>query len=130
MASKNTKCVMVIDEALPLGIITNTVAVMGITLGKNLPQAVGSDTLDQTGHEHAGIIKIPIPILKGTGASIRKLRERLYSEDFSDLKVVDFSDTAQSCRTYEEYIEKMAELPETELTYFGQSAGIRKKSVN
>ena len=32
---QNEKCVMVIDESLPLGIIANTAAIMGITLGKN-----------------------------------------------------------------------------------------------
>ena len=32
MDSQNDKCVMVIDENLPLGIIANTAAVLGITL--------------------------------------------------------------------------------------------------
>ena len=34
MDLQNEKCVMVIDENLPLGIIANTAAIMGITLGK------------------------------------------------------------------------------------------------
>ncbi len=33
MDLQNEKCVMVIDENLPLGIIANTAAIMGITLG-------------------------------------------------------------------------------------------------
>ncbi|MEG0275263.1 MAG: DUF2000 family protein, partial [Longicatena sp.] len=33
---------MVIDEHLPLGIIANTAAVMGITLGKLKPEIVGT----------------------------------------------------------------------------------------
>ncbi|BFL45605.1 hypothetical protein K420107F6_08940 [Lactonifactor longoviformis] len=32
MDLQNEKCVMVIDENLPLGIIANTAAIMGITL--------------------------------------------------------------------------------------------------
>ena len=43
---QNEKCVMVIDESLPLGIITNTAAIMGITLGKKMPEVVGT-TLDK-----------------------------------------------------------------------------------
>ncbi|MBF4785891.1 DUF2000 family protein, partial [Clostridioides difficile] len=35
MENKNSKCVMVIDENLPMGIISNTAAIMGITLGKH-----------------------------------------------------------------------------------------------
>ena len=34
MSLYNEKCVMVIDENLPLGIIANTAPIMGITLGK------------------------------------------------------------------------------------------------
>lgn len=32
METQDLKCVMVVDENLPLGIITNTAAVMGIAL--------------------------------------------------------------------------------------------------
>lgn len=34
MSLQNKKCVMIIDENLPLGIIANTAAIMGITLGR------------------------------------------------------------------------------------------------
>ena len=40
MDLQNEKCVMVIDEHLPLGIIANTAAIMGITLGKKMPEEV------------------------------------------------------------------------------------------
>ena len=66
MDLQNEKCVMVIDENLPLGIIANTAAIMGITLGKQMPEVVGADVIDQTGNQHLGIIEFPVPILKGT----------------------------------------------------------------
>ena len=40
MDHQNKKCVMVIDEELPTGIIANTAGIMGITLGKKLPETV------------------------------------------------------------------------------------------
>ena len=40
MDLQNEKCVMVIDENLPLGVIANTAAIMGITLGKQMPEVV------------------------------------------------------------------------------------------
>jgi len=43
MDGQNTKCVMVIDENLPLDIIANTAAVMGVTLGKHFPDTVGTN---------------------------------------------------------------------------------------
>ena len=102
---QNEKCVMVIDEGLPLGLIANTVAIMGITLGKKMPEVVGVDVTDQSGNEHLGIIKFPVPILRGSSEIIKQIREKLYQPDFQDLTVVDFSDLAQGCKTYEEFIE-------------------------
>ncbi|MCB7317356.1 DUF2000 domain-containing protein [Lacrimispora sp. 210928-DFI.3.58] len=107
MDLQNEKCVMIIDGHLPLGIIANTAAIMGITLGKKMPEVVGADVTDKTGNEHLGIIEFPVPILKGNLESIKAIREKLYEPDFSDLTVVDFSDLAQGCKTYNEFIEKM-----------------------
>ncbi len=36
MNLENEKCVMIIDEALPLGIIANTAAILGITMGMKM----------------------------------------------------------------------------------------------
>jgi len=130
MNGNDMKCVMVIDEALPLGIITNTAAVMGVTLGKQFPQMVGADVFDQTGNCHLGIIEFPIPILKGNALLIKKLREQLYQPEFSGLTVVDFSDVAQGCKTYDEFIGKLADVPEADLNYFGLAICGSKKQVN
>ena len=54
---RGTEYVMVIDENLPLGIIANTAAIMGITLGKQMPEVVGADVYDRTGNGHLGIIE-------------------------------------------------------------------------
>lgn len=121
---------MVIDEHLPLGMIANTAAIMGITLGKNLPEVVGADVTDQTGNEHLGIIEFPVPILKGNIESMKTIRERLYEPEFSDVTVVDFSDLAQSCKTYEEFTKKINIIPEPELNYFGLAICGSKKKVN
>jgi len=64
MPANELKCVMVVDEAMPQGIIANSTAVMGVTIGKLFPEVVGQDVVDQTGYRHQGIIEFPIPILK------------------------------------------------------------------
>ena len=130
MDLQNEKCVMVIDESLPLGIIANTAAILGITLGRQMPEVVGADVTDQSGHVHLGIIEFPVPILRGTTESIKEMREKLYQPDYADLTVVDFSDLAQGCKTYEEFIEKMSGVPESELQYFGVAICGPKKKVN
>jgi len=45
--------------------------------------------------------------LKGNVEKIKEIREKLFEPDFSNLTVVDFSDLAQDCKTYDEFIEKM-----------------------
>lgn len=130
MDLQNEKCVMVIDEKLPLGIIANTAAIMGITLGKERPKLVGRDVCDRSGKRHQGIIAFPVPILKGDSGLIKSIRERLYDPEFSDLSVVDFSDLAQGCKAYEEFIEKMSKAFGTELNYLGIAICGAKKKVN
>ena len=128
MDRQNEKCVMVIDESLPLGMIANTAAIMGITLGKNLPEMVGADVTDRSGNTHLGIIEFPVPVLRGSPETIRQLRERLRQPGFRDLTAVDFSDLAQSCRTYDEFVGKIGRVPEDALRYLGIAlCGPRKK---
>lgn len=57
----NKKCVMVIDEQLPHGVIANTAAILGITLGRQLPEVIGADVVDKSGGEHLGISSFPYP---------------------------------------------------------------------
>lgn len=126
----NEKCVMVIDENLPLGIIANAAAIMGITLGKSIPEVVGADVMDKSGNSHLGIIEFPVPILKGNVDIIKELREKLYQPEFADIIVVDFSDLAQGCKTYDEFIEKMADVEEAVLNYLGIAICGSKKKIN
>lgn len=130
MQEQNKKCVMVLDEDLPLGILANTAGIMGITLGKHIPEAVGPDVCDKSGKVHLGIIEFPVPVLKAPGERIRQIREQLYEPKYSELIAVDFSDVAQGCNVYEEYIEKVSEVEEREHTYFGIGICGDKKLVN
>lgn len=130
MNLQNEKCVMVIDENLPPGIIANTAAIMGITLGEKRPEVVGADVYDSTGREHLGIIEFPVPVLKGSAEVIKEIRERLYEPEFAELTVVDFSELAQGCKTYDEFMEKMRGVSETELNYYGIAICGAKKQIN
>lgn len=127
---KDTKCVIVIDENLPLGIIANTATILGITLGKQIPELVGKDAIDASGQSHLGIITIPVPVLKGNKEIIRELREKLYTSNYDDMIVADFSDVAQSCNIYSEYLQKVSTILEIEHTYFGLAICGNKKKVN
>lgn len=129
MNSENEKCVMIVDENLPIGLIANTAAILGITMGMKMPYVVGSDVLDSDNHLHMGIIRFPVPILKGNPQILKTLRVKLFEPQFSELTVVDFSDLAQRCKTYDEYVRKMANTSETELNYIGIAICGNKKQI-
>ncbi len=124
------KCVLIIDSALPPGLAANTAAILGITLGKAVPEAVGPDVPDGTGRLHLGIVAFPVPILQGTAAMLRSLREKLCLPEFSGLTAVDFSSLAQRCKTYGDFQETMRHTPESALEYLGLALCGDKKQIN
>lgn len=124
------KCVLILDENLSLGVAANTAAILGVTLGRNLPGLVGGDVTDASGARHLGIVENPVPVLRGSPESIKALRRRLYQPEFGELTVVDFSDLARRCRTYDEFVGKMMYAPEGELDYLGLAVCGPKKTVN
>lgn len=130
MERKNEKCVIVLDGSLPSGVAANTAAILGISLGKALPEMVGADVCDQANQTHPGIVEVPVPVLRGDAELLKTLRARLYGAEFSDVTVVDFSDLAQECHTYEEYEERMKGAGQGELRYLGLALCGRKKQVN
>ena len=128
MENGKAKCVMVLDEGLPAGLLANTAGVLALTLGRRLDAIVGPDVVDGSGRSHAGITTIPIPILKAEGGVVRDIR--LKAEETADLLVVDVTDAAQTTKTYDDYTEKIAGVPSEELKYLGVALYGDKKPVN
>ena len=119
MEKEQDKCVLVIEDSMPRGLAANTAAILGITLGRQRPDLVGEDAADATGVRHPGIIRTPVPVLSGGPEIFQTLRRRLGEPEFSAVAAVDFTDLAQRCRTYGEYIEKMAAAAPENLRYLG-----------
>lgn len=130
MDRNDLKCVIVVDGNLPRGIIANTSAILGISLGKRFPEAVGRDVSDKSDSVHSGIIEFPVPVLSGTSEQLKELRQKVCGKDFADVAAVDFSDIAQSCKTYDEFAEKLSKTEENSLRYFGIGLCGGAKKVN
>lgn len=130
MNSENEKCVMIINDQLPAGFIANTAAIMGITLGKAFPQVIGPNVIDKNGFEHLGIITIPVPVLKANEDKIGEIRKTLYDKQFNDVTVVDFSQVAQRCNIYDEFIKAAANASIDDFQYYGIALYGPKKLVN
>ena len=130
MNNKGVKSVIVVDKNLPLGMIANTVSILGMSLGKQNPELVGCDTPDKDGNIHLGITEIPIPVLMTDSEKIQELRIKLFEKTYEKLKVIDFSSLAQSCMIYEDYIKKMNDTKLSEIEYWGVAIYGNAKSVN
>jgi hypothetical protein len=101
-----------------------------MTLGKRLPECIGEAVADGSGHIHEGITGVPVPILRGDRETLRRLRTMLFDPKYGDMVVVDFSDVAQACATYDRYIAGAGAIPETDFTYLGIAVYGDKKRVN
>ena len=130
MELDDLKCAVVMDAELPIGVAANIAAIMGVSLGKRFPGIVGADVYDAEGDRHAGIVEVPIPVLKATGRDLRDFRTRASSIDEDELAVVDFTDVAQGCKEYDEYIAKMGVAKDAEIAYLGLLLVGKKKAVN
>jgi hypothetical protein len=126
---EGNKCVLVIDEALPLGVITNTAAVLSLTLGKEIPSLIGRDLLDSSGATHRGITTVALPILKGTQSSLRSLREAVRPLEPA-LIVVDLIDATRTTKSYDAYAQELAKTPAEQLNYLGVALYGAAKAVN
>ena len=68
MDGQTEKCVMVLDERnCRQDLLPIRRSILGITLGKHIPKAVGPDVTDRSSYRHLGIISSPYPSCRQTG---------------------------------------------------------------
>jgi hypothetical protein len=127
---EENKAVLIIDSELPTGIIANTAAILGITLGYKHQCIIGEDITDASNQSHLGITNIPIPVLKGTKSLIKELLAEIKSKYRNDVTVIDFSKTAQLSTDYDDYTIKAKNLASDEFEYLGIGIYGPKKILN
>jgi hypothetical protein len=124
-----TKCVLVIDEHLPVGVIANTAAVLSLGIGRLLPELIGHDLEDSSGAKRHGITTAAIPILKGSAGTLSALRAAVKPFE-PQLTVLDLISATQTTKSYAEYADQMRATPESELQYLGIGLCGPTKMVN
>ena len=125
------KLVMVINRDLPLGLVANTAAVLGISLSKIYREdIVGGDIVDADGNLHLGITAQTIPILSVSREQVKEIREAMFEPAFAEVAAIDFSEAAQRCLNYDQYMRSLSQLSAEELFYLGVCMYGPKKKVN
>jgi hypothetical protein len=123
------KCVIVIDQNLPTGVIANTIAVLAINLGKMFPEFIGHDFKDNAGDSHHGITTIAIPILKSSRALLKNMRQTMKTYE-PDLIVIDLITVTQTTKNYADYVRQFESTPVEQLEYLGLALYGSIKIVN
>lgn len=123
------KCVIVIDHALPMGVVANTAAVLAINLGKMIPGVVGHDHKDHAGDYHHGITTMAIPILKGNALSLKEMRQAVKAYE-PELTVIDLITATQTTKNYADYVSQYENTPIEQLEYLGLALYGEIKIVN
>lgn len=133
------KCVMIVNENLPRGIIANTTAALGISIASLQDGMTGKKLVDRNGRIHESITNVPIPILALPVNDVKVLYDNLLELNDEDLKVIGFNDVAhvydnlkipQNSHHYEEYEARLLQTAKDNINYLGICIYGPKKKIN
>lgn len=124
------KCVLIVDPNLPIGVISNTTAALGISLASGINGMIGKKVLDRDQRMHEGITNVPIPILTLSKEEIKNKYDDLLEKNDPEIKVIGFSDVAQKSLSYEDYELKLSLTGKDQINYLGLCLYGPKKKIN
>jgi len=125
------KICIIVNTSLPIGLIANTVAVLSTNVGAEHPEIIGKHILDANDMPHKGITTLVLTILGSDGDGLKKIFSLQHDPKFKEVTFLGFNTIAQSCKTYDEYEEKMKHVTTAELEFsgicvYGQDTLVRK----
>ncbi|SNS52386.1 Protein of unknown function [Anaerovirgula multivorans] len=124
------KCVMIVDGNLPIGMIANTTAALGVSLASEIKGLAGKKVIDKHSRVHEGITNIPIPVLTLSKEKIKEKYDVLLENNDPDIKAIGFSDVAQKSLDYDDYEIKLSSTNEDQINYLGVCLYGPKKKIN
>jgi hypothetical protein len=121
-----SRCVIIVDEALPVGRAANAAAVIALTLGKRHPYLAGADLLDRSGFAHPGLIPIGIAVLAAPGPQLAEVRAKALA---CNIDVVAFPRQGQETNDYNAFGASVAEVTTEALRYVGLGVFGPRKTI-
>jgi hypothetical protein len=122
----DTRCVLVLDEALAPGKAANAAAVMAMTLGTKVPALIGEDFVDAAGASHPGLFRLGLPVLKARAEQLRELRAKAVA---AEVGVFGMPVNGQQTTDYEEFVAMIASVDAPAflgLALYGPAKTVRK----
>lgn len=100
--SETVRIAIVVNPALPLGLLANTVGAISIGLGARLPHLAGTRLKDGDGRSIDASANRPVPILQADADTLRALTLKA-SPLIDDLAVVAFPAFARAVHDFDDY---------------------------
>ncbi|MBL8967189.1 MAG: DUF2000 domain-containing protein [Spirochaetaceae bacterium] len=119
---------IVLDEGLPPGLAANASAALALSLTSRIGDVIGPAVVDADGSPHAGILTVPIPVLRCPASELGGLREKALRT--GGVGTLDFSSLAQAARDYGDYSARLAAAGAAAIVYrglcfYGEDAAVR-----
>lgn len=124
------KCVMIVDGNLPIGMIANATAALGVSLASEIKGLAGKKVVDKDSRVHKGITNIPIPVLTLSKEEIKEKYDVLLENNDPDIKAIGFNDVAQKSLDYDDYEIKLSSTNKDQINYLGLCLYGPKKKIN
>lgn len=103
MTAACSRIAIIIDTALPAGLLANTIAGIAIGLGAARPSLGAVALTDAAGRATATITNLPVPVLQASGEVIRSLLLKALPAP-EDAVVVPFPGFARSLHVFADYV--------------------------
>ena len=120
------KCVIILSDAVPVGLQANIASVLSLSLGCSRPDLVGETVTAADGTDIPGISRLPLPILAAPAATLADL----HAEARAIPLVVPFTDAALQCKDYDSYRSRLAAQRTDEMVVHGLLLLGARKDVN
>ncbi|WP_313618062.1 DUF2000 domain-containing protein [Agrobacterium sp.] len=94
---------IIVNPALPMGLIANTIGAIGIGIGAKIPQLAADRLTDM--HERSIDISSnrPVPILQADADTIRNIMLKIIDAGTQDIVTVPFPAFARALHNYQDY---------------------------
>lgn len=107
MSANDLRIAIVVDPSLPIGLLSNTVAVVGIGLGGAMPALAGTPLVDADNRTVRTSANRPVPLLQATSEAIAALLTRALPLPDSAV-VVPFPRFARDLHRFEDYLSEFS----------------------
>lgn len=101
--TEDIRIAIIVNPALPLGLIANTASAIGIGLGARMPPLAAQSLSDACNRTIDISSRLPVPILQADGETIRIVLMKALEKRGEDTAIVPFPAFARSLHSYADY---------------------------